>query len=338
MTLQQIAEASGVSPALVSLALRDKYGVSEEMRVKIVMKALEMGFHGRARKSGNHKITLLINNMELLGSPFFGHVIRGIVEAASQNRFLLNIVCWYSDLSEDDVVLSIYNSKSDGIIVVNKCPPGILERIKGLNAFIAFVDYQTVVGGDYYDEVKCENFKAFFEIGDYLLSKGHKDILFVGNKDYALSFLERYEGFKTCMERRNAGGRARYAVSAPYYDREVNEDYIVFNREEFRRALAEGAPTAVACANDTVAGFVYGELERAGLKIPADVSVVSFDNTSLCEKLQPRLTCVAAPYVEIGRIAVDLLREKFQNPKTVKKTIMVSTRLVERESVRAVAE
>jgi DNA-binding LacI/PurR family transcriptional regulator len=79
---------------------------------------------------------------------------------------------------------------------------------------------------------------------------------------------------------------------------------------------------------------VYGELERAGLKIPDDVSVVSFDNTSLCEKLQPRLTCMAVPYVEIGRIAVDLLREKFQNPKTVKKTVMVSTRLIERESVR----
>jgi LacI family transcriptional regulator len=67
------------------------------------------------------------------------------------------------------------------------------------------------------------------------------------------------------------------------------------------------APSALICLNDRVAFGAYQAIQEAGLRIPGDVSVVSFDDTDLASWLRPQLTCIAIPHFELGRRAVELL-------------------------------
>jgi LacI family transcriptional regulator len=74
-----------------------------------------------------------------------------------------------------------------------------------------------------------------------------------------------------------------------------------------RAVLAHDRPRALVCLNDRLALGAYQALEDAGLKVPADVSVASFDDDAIASWMRPRLTTVALPHYELGRTAVGAL-------------------------------
>ena len=104
--------------------------------------------------------------------------------------------------------------------------------------------------------------------------------------------------------------------------------------EPSRRAIADllasgAVPSALICANDRVAMGAYQALAHAGLSIPTDVSVVSFDDSDLAGWLEPGLTSIALPHEELGRTAVELLLA----PSRPTKRRRVVMRLHERGSI-----
>ena len=103
--------------------------------------------------------------------------------------------------------------------------------------------------------------------------------------------------------------------------------------------LKKRKPSALICFNDRLALGAYQALADAGLAVPEDVSVVSFDDDLIASWVKPQLTTVALPHYELGRVAIDVLLAE-NPPQRSNGRAMISRvpmPLRERESVRQLA-
>ena len=99
---------------------------------------------------------------------------------------------------------------------------------------------------------------------------------------------------------------------------------------------APNRPTAIICGNDQIALQVYSAAAHLDLHVPQDLSIMGFDDLKvISENLRPLLTTVALPYFEIGRMAVEIMRDSKKHDGSWAPKILVPCPLVERESCRA---
>jgi LacI family transcriptional regulator len=140
-----------------------------------------------------------------------------------------------------------------------------------------------------------------------LLDAGHTDAIWLVGATPARVFAgrERLAGIEDALDERGLklGGR----VVCDWWPEPA---WAAVNR-----ALAGGArPSALVCLNDRTAFGAYQALQEQGLRVPRDVSVVSFDDSDLAAWLRPALTSVSLPHLELGRRAVELLLDKDRKP------------------------
>ena len=132
-----------------------------------------------------------------------------------------------------------------------------------------------------------------------LLAAGHRDGIYViGRRPRnVLAGTRRMRGIRTELEA--AGVRLAGLVDCEWDP--------ASGRAAVSDLLARTRPTALICLNDRIALGAYQAVQQAGQRIPADVSVVAFDDSVMADWLQPGLSSVALPHHEMGRLATDLL-------------------------------
>jgi LacI family transcriptional regulator len=132
-----------------------------------------------------------------------------------------------------------------------------------------------------------------------LLDAGHRDgIHLIGERPrHLFAARERCRGIRTAL--RAAGVRLAGAVDCRWWP---DGGYAAVHR-----LLARTRPSAMICLNDRIALGAYQALQESGLRVPQDVSVVSFDGSDLASWLRPQLASVALPHFEMGRRAAELL-------------------------------
>jgi LacI family transcriptional regulator len=167
------------------------------------------------------------------------------------------------------------------------------------------------------------------ELGGYLavshlIEHGHRRIAYVGGPHYSSSTQRREQGFRRALAE---------AGVMPAEELMFTSDFSMEAGAGIGRRLLALAdrPTAVFTANDSLAVGLMAAVQRAGLVVPQDLSVVGYSNTPLASNLSTPLTSVTIPFREIARDAVDLLVDPGLGP-----TVRVSQpSLVVRESVAA---
>jgi len=173
--------------------------------------------------------------------------------------------------------------------------------------------------------VLVDDFAGGYMAASHLLSLGHRRIGVVAEDLRLLSSQERVRGYRHALE------EAGVAI----------DDGLVrvsdFTIEGGRRAALEllqlpDRPTALFACNDLLAIGAMRAAKELGLAIPEDLSVVGFDNTILAEIVDPGLTTVAQPIVNMGRQVVDLLIEEMQGEEKPARRVVLLPRLVERNS------
>lgn len=343
VTFQTIADSLGVSKGLVSLALRNKYGVSEEMRSKIVLKAMEMGYEFRMPAKKLRHITLLIKNMGVLNEEFWRQCICGIEQECAKRNLQFNIIGWMSLENADDIAMSVLNEKSEGVIILNQCRCSVVRHIARLNVPMVFVDMINPLSVSA-DSVMANNFDAGMTAVNHLLQKGHREIALVGNIDYSFSFLQRYYGCVKAVKRATRDGGIDVQCH-PIIDCEKdnlvdgvyqNDESDLCNETELENFLSRerNGYTAVVCFNDSILRRVLRMIENNGLRVGEDISVVSIDNTEFADT--NGITSVDIPKTELGTQAVRILADRLDNPRSTSLGVELSVTLVERESVREV--
>jgi len=328
VTMDDIAAELKVSKSLVSRALSDKYGVSEETRSLIKMTALRMGYKiATPEKSKNGKpesITLVVAQHDLQDAGFWVKVINAVERELQKHR--ISVFLSISQEENKSIPISIDQAKSSGVIILGQVPMEHIAAVNSTGLPVVFIDSKYAHLRN--DHVMVNNFSASYEATRYVVQCGHRKVAFVGDPKYAYSFAERYRGYRDYVE-------GRPDVTTFDVIGKCESFYIPFDRSEFLKMInSKDRPTALICANDPTAFIVYDILASCNVKIPEDISVIGFDNVEKCLWLTPKLTTMNVPKEAMGKRAVELLLQRLQDPSRSYELVLLSGDLVIRDSVQ----
>jgi LacI family transcriptional regulator len=335
VTLEDIARHSGVSLATVSLALRDKPGINDETRKRVLEAARALGYRRRAALDATttrrlQQVGLVIKSRvgdQPSSNQFYGPVLAGIDAACRRLQINLLYATVTVDLDNHPQGLPrmLLEDQLDGLLLVGAFVDHTVERMIRRRATpVVLVDAYATEGS--YDAVVTDNFRGAYEAVTYMVQRGHRHIGMVGSlPDAYPSIGERRRGYVHAL-----------------LDNGIPERYFAdshLTREEAAESTAEllrhyPQVTALFCGNDEIAAAVIQAARAAGKRLPDDLSIVGFDNIDLAEHLTPALTTVHVDKASMGRLAVQLLADRAEFPAAACVTAVLRPTLVERQSVR----
>ena len=337
ITMKDIAKRLNVSINAVSIALNDKPGVSDEMRLQILRTADEMGYINQKKQYlsifSKSNICVLMQSYYANTGHFYSIVLCSIVEQA-KNFGYFSILNYFED-NDFHMPECIVDRKVAGVLVVGKISDSHLKALKKVGIPVVLVDFTSL--GDPCDCVLTHNRQGGYMLTDYVVLKGYKTIGFFGDLDYSFSFQDRFMGYKQALIQIQI-------VSSEEVDSYIEEHSFLHNIEKYILAneiteivkilKSKKLPEVLICANDSNAFAVISALKDMGLKIPEDIGVTGFDDTPLCEKANPQITTVQVQKELMGQVAVSNLMDRIHRKENTPMTQLLSVKIVERASLK----
>ncbi len=306
-TIKDVARNAGVSTATVSRVLSGRDRVSAEMRERVLGTVRRLDYRPNAlakslRVAATRTLGLVISNVK---NPFFTDVARAVEDAAGEKGYSVILGNADEDPEKERLYLdALLQRRVDGLIVSPaRAESQLLSEVASSEIPLVFVDRS--IEGLEVPVVRADGRRAVENLVDYLVGLGHERLAIISGPPEVVSGGERLAAFLSGME----------AAGLP-----VGEEYVRFGN--FRRESGAAAmdellrlpdpPTAVFAANNLMALGALQSVKRAGLKIPEDVSLASFDDVSWFELLEPPVTAIVQPTRELGAVAIRTLLEMIE--------------------------
>ncbi|MEG0592970.1 MAG: LacI family DNA-binding transcriptional regulator [Coprobacillus sp.] len=335
--MKDIADKLGVSINAVSIALNEKQGVSDEMRLEILKTADEMGYINQKRQYlsvfSKTNICVLMQSYYADTGHFYSIVLRSIVEQAKVFGYF-SILNYFED-NNFIVPECIVERKAAGILIVGKISDANLMVLKRLGIPIVLVDFTSLCTPC--DCVLTHNRQGGYMLGNYIIEKGYKEIGFFGDLDYSFSFQDRYLGYKQSLIQSGIIDKDEVDtyITQHSFLNGIEEHILSNNITKIINILSsKELPKVLLCANDSNAFAVILALTQMGYKIPEQIGVVGFDDTPLCEKSVPKITTVQVQKELMGQVAVSNLIDRIHRNDNTPTTILLSVKIVERDSLK----
>ncbi len=336
ITIADIAEASNVSPATVSLVLRDKPGISPETRQRVLESAQNLGYIVKPISSlhvqGDLTNIGLVIKTRLNDLPqtnnFYSPVLIGIETICRQRQINLLYATMLVDEENQPLELPrlITDQQVDGLLLVgillNEAVLSLLQRQS-----VPVVLADAYANGDPYDMVVSDNFNGAYKAVTYLIGQGHQHIGIVGSQQNSYpSIQERRLGYVQAMRDHHL---------SPYFgDSSLDSEKTGAVVLELLHQHPE--ITAIFGCNDEVAIAVIKAAHEMGRNIPQDLAVIGFDNIALAQYITPSLTTMQVDKIGMGRLATQLLINRIEYPEADKVKVVIRPHLIERQSVGSV--
>ena len=305
-TITDIAQRAGVTKAAVSFALNGQPGVSAATRERILAIAEEIGFQpssaARALTAGKAGVFGLVIDRpaRTLGSePFFMQLVSGIQAELAAHQVMLQFT-----MTEDaDAEIELYRQwwaqrRVDGVFVVDlQVDDRRIAAIEKLR--MPAVVIGTPRGAGSLPAVWQDDRAAVDAVVGYLAAHGHRRIARVGGRAAYWHSVLRREAFEASAA---TAGLAAFSVEA---------DYTAEHGAQATTGLLGSAepPTAILYDGDVMAAAGLGVAQRMGVSVPNGVSVISWDDSALCELMHPALTALHRDIAGAGSTAARMLRD-----------------------------
>jgi LacI family transcriptional regulator len=315
LTLEEIGRRAGVSRSTVSRVLNEQPDVRPEVRERVERVIAQTGYvpNEAARalvsnRRGLIGLLMLADVAELFSDPYYPALVRGIQQGCSERGVIFTMFPVAGTDGNDLIMRRIAQGLVDGVVAA--AGPGPRDR---LIASLRDMGSPMVVVGHPADDhgitrVDVENRAGSKAAVDHLVAHGRRRIGFVGPTAEYRFGAERLDGYRDALQAAGLDVDHRLiARHAPTVD-------------GGRRAMTEllsAEPDAVHVATDTMAEGAYRALAEHGLEVPDDVAVVGFDGFPQATTLEPALTTVVQPVVDVGRTAVELLLDDEQAARTI---------------------
>ena len=321
VTMKDIAKELNISINAVSIALNDKPGVSDSMRLKILRTADKMGYinekHHYLSVFSKSNICILMQSYYANTGHFYSIVLRSIVERAKVLGYM-SILNYFED-NQFEFPDCIVDRKVAGILVVGKISDQNLNQLKNTGIPVVLVDYTSL--GDTCDCVLTHNKQGGYLITQYVLDRGYKRVGFFGDLEYSLSFSDRFMGYKQALVNRNIAVDIESYINQ-YSILHETEKYVLENDVNSIVSLLEKSelPEVFICANDSNAFILLNALTLMNIKVPDQIGITGFDDTPLCDKTIPKLTTIQVQKELMGEIAVNKLIDCIHRENDVQMT------------------
>lgn len=330
-TIHTIAEKCGVSPSTVSRVLSgqaEKYRIGQATAQKVLKVAHDCNFvpNPLARSLSTKKsntVGLLLPN---LINPFFAeiaHIAVTELKSAGYTTILINTT--EDSKSFEDSLQTLVSRKVDGIIAA---PCGenasLLEKIDREKVPVVLID--RFYRNSALSFVTTDNYKGAVDAVKYLIDKGHRNIACINGVENATPVIERRRGYIDAMN--NAGLRRYISVTG-------NDSTFENGFMEMRLLLGKKErPSAVFSLGNTITMGAIMALKESGIRIPEDMSLISFDNQMYLDFIEPKLARISQPTDQMTRLATRLLIDKMKNKDSESMQILLPPTLIEGKSVK----
>lgn len=312
ITMQDIAQACGLSRNTVSKVFNDRGAVPEETRRLVLDKARQLGYTQLPAESGQGRSIALLTQHKLLSHNFGAFFITSFTDQISRAGYTLKMYeISRAEVREKRLPPHLDLEETAGILGIELFDRPYLESVCALGKPTVFVDgyphaAESPINCDF---VSMENLASETALVGRMIRSGAKKIGFVGDKNHCNSFYERWVG--CCSALREAGLPIREDLSILAEDGEYYGDPAWLLRQ--LEALPE-IPDGFACANDYLALHLMTALKKLGLSIPGDVMVAGFDGSMEASVVTPALATARIPSAEIGRLAASVLAQRIRQP------------------------
>lgn len=329
-TIWDIAQAVGVSSAAVSRVLNDDptISVSDDKRRRILETAAAMNYQTPRSRRNNQLGTIALFNFlrptEELGDPYYVNLRLGIENRCRELN--IEVKNTYTALSGQQRATW---QGTNGAIIVAGADGSDYSWLAPYDEKVVFADCLPPTPN--YDHVSADIGDAMVELLESLTKMGHRRIGYLGwicTKDGKQLAEARLDAYLEWMEEHGGVDPTIYSVAF----NPTGRDWELLGYDLMQKLIGNGnPPDAVIAFNDNVAIGAYRALHEAGISIPEDISVVSFNDISVAQFLTPPLSSVHLPAKAIGAAAVDLLAERLQG-RNVAKDVRLATKMVWRGS------
>jgi LacI family transcriptional regulator len=336
VTLQDVAREAGVHRATASRALNpDRQGlVNDETITRVREVAARLGYVAdpvaQALRGGeSQQVGVLVRTLR---HPWVGDFLGG----ADAQLTGAGYIPWITFTGDDPqrvraLVAAMAAWRIKGLIIATaRVPDKIITE--AADTGIPLV----VVAREAPDQI-CSVVNADNEGGartavGHLLQLGHARIGFIAGPLEVPVLYERLRGFKDAIDQSGVKPDARLI--------RIADGYSVADGEAACRDLLAGGRrvTAIVAANDYLAVGCYLALEKAGLRVPEDISVIGFDDLPLTAEMRPSLSTMHFPGYDMGIEAADLVLAEMEAEQFPKRRVLLGTELVVRQSTAPPAE
>ncbi|MGN7764331.1 LacI family DNA-binding transcriptional regulator [Paenibacillus sp. 22594] len=319
VTIQDIADALGISRNTASKALNGTIGIPDETRNKVIKQAREMKYKQFSFMEDESKLPKSSRNIALLTenlpntSHFGSTLISGLEKCISDEGYNLSI---HIIRDIDQQSLSLPNnfdvSNVDGIICIELFNLEYSKLITSLELPTIFIDCSAHVCYPEFhaDVLLMENEHSTYLLTRKLIDGGYKTFGFVGDFNHCRSFNERWVGFNRALT--EAGIRLDLSQCV------LDEDRYFFSTPSWADERLQGItqlPSAFICANDFIAVSFMKALKNQNHSIPGDIVVCGFDNSPESKIIEPHLTTVHIYSNEMGGTAAQMLLSRISHPE-----------------------
>lgn len=360
ITLQDVAEATGVSVITASRALRGIGRVKPETRARIMKEARSLGYSrgdglifptAAPMRNSEHALKILLPVFPrpgLANSNAFKvtRIITSLKQLLETSGGTLSIV---EARDPEELLKNMPRSKQHGVILRQMLPEAWTRQLQQIAPVVYAISHDVVPGTDC---VEFNENKSATMIYDHLLSRGHRNILWVSrdrmlpetNVEFShynpLSGFDR-QAYNMLWIRSSAwagldlGTRDELSINQYLTVRKnYPSDDISDARKTARRILGlKKRPTAIVTTTEGDAYFISCELEKAGLRMPEDMSFVTYmeDVPSLPHGIN--FTCISMPYEQVGQMILEIIQRRISAPHAPYITISIETKLKHGETV-----
>jgi LacI family transcriptional regulator len=309
-TQQEIANIVGISRTTVSFVLN---GRAREMKVspETVRRVLETAnlhgyranYHARALTAGQcFTLGMSLDSQDMLGNRFWGPVAAGISEAARLEGYdLLLLVSSHEESALQRGIRFLDEKRLDALIALGWAPTCKLE-----SAERSLVAIQIGAGKSSYPTVDMDPAPGIEAAVRHLADLGHRKVLWIGREVAGKAYLpDRLAAFRRSVRKKGILRDELALEAVPPPAPQLAEQIALYRHELTRHLRLASGVTAIVCYNDTMALALYSVLADRGLRVPADVSVIGFDDMHAAQAV-PAMTTISHVLHEMGVKAVEL--------------------------------
>lgn len=331
VTSRDVARAAGVSRTTVSMVLNNVQGIkiSEQTRQLVLETSRLLGYVPNAAakalaSSRSQTIGLVMARQpyHIISDAFLNLLLDGLLQSVHRHglQLLIEIV---EPQHQEETYLHLARAKHiDGLILA-----GVRQDDQGVYSLAKESIPAVLIGSmpdQAIDNVDVDNRQATQDAVAYLVGLGHTRIACITNASLEFSApAQRLQGYRDALA---AAGIAYAPDLVRYGDYNLESGY-----NQMNSLLDSGAPfSAVFIASDVVAQGALSAIHEHKLQIPADISIVGFDDVPLARFLTPPLTTVHVPASEMAETACEILIKKIAHPDEPRQSRILPTELVVR--------
>lgn len=327
-TSYDVATLAGVSQSAVSRAFNTNASISQVLRDKVLAAAKELNFRPNAvaRSLTTSRSGVIAFFVPRIGNPIYPVVLEAFSHQLRAQNFQILLMPLVEDA--DEALAWLIQYQVEGLVITAASPLALSKAItkKCLKARIPVVLFNRYFAGVRAASVCCENRLGGALAAETLFATGHRRFAFVGGPEPTSADLDRRAGFESRLQELGAAAPLIQATAFSYAGGHA---------VGLRMFAGRRRPNAIFCATDVIAlGVLDAARHDHGLRVPADLSIIGFDDTPMSAWVGNGLTTVRLPVEEMVKQAVSLLMREIQYHPAKPEVLRIAGELVIRSTTR----